>query len=135
MAAVYYKKFLTMTLMSACCFLCYSFPIAQAKQNEALTKEKFIVGTWLHKTYENGTFTLVFNKDGTGYRFTDSNRTIYRFKYFISKDRFLNLRVGNYATEKYYIKELSEKKLIINEYPFKKYRETINLYAGMYEKR
>jgi hypothetical protein len=89
----------------------------QEKEN-AIIYKKLIVGKWHSTNHVVGNVTIVFNKDSTGYRFTDSIKTVQKFKYLIAKGSVLAIYDYTKIQEYYNIGSLTTKTLSIKSVPF-----------------
>ena len=110
----------------------YAYTNKQIRDKE-INKE-LLPGKWIYLNEAVGNVVMVFNKNGTGYRFTDSNKTVQEFKYQITRKSFLKFYIKSYKPEIYYIDSLATKTLIIREYPFKKIKESISIYESNFKK-
>ncbi len=104
------------------------------KQKDTKLYNERILGKWIYRSSQVGNVIIVFNKDGSGSRGTDSSKIMRKFKYSIVKDSILKLSIGPYKPELHYIKLLTKSELSIREYPFKKIRESINFFDTDYKK-
>jgi len=104
------------------------------KQKDNRVYNKIIVGKWIYRSPQVGNVIIVFNKNGSGFRGTDSSKIRCKFKYSIEKDSILKLSIGQYKPELHWIKFLTASELRIKEYPFKKIRESISFFDTDYKR-
>jgi len=128
-----YSKFYLITATIFLGLISLSFTSKQIKYNETIDK-KLIFGKWNYTNSEVGNVVMVFNKDGKGYRFTDSNKTVQKFSYEVSKKSLLKIYIRSYKPELYHIDSLTSKTLIIREYPFIKIRESLSIFQAEFKK-
>ena len=102
-------------------------------QIQAKGYKHLIVGRWVFKSLNVGNIITVFNKDGSGFSKTDSNKAVYKFRYAL-KGRILKLSTGTYKPDLHLIKQLTSTELNILPYPYKKYRESIDLMDTHYKR-
>lgn len=77
---------------------------------------------------------MVFNKDGTGYRFTDSSKIEQKFKYQITNHSLLKFYIKTYKPETYQIDSLTTQILTLREYPIIKIKESISVYETTFRR-
>jgi hypothetical protein len=110
----------------------YSFAYKQIRREEI--KKELLVGKWNYSNGVVGNVIMVFDKDGTGHRFTDSSKIVQKFKYQITRESFLEFYIGSHKPEIYHIDSLTTQTLNIREYPFKKIKESISVYESNFKR-
>ena len=85
----------------------------QQKDNQVIY-QNLIVGKWHHTNRRIGNVVVVFNKDSTGYRFTNTAKTEQQFRYFIGKGSFIIFFFESNKFEFYEIEGLTTKTLDIS---------------------
>jgi hypothetical protein len=90
------------------------------ERNNGIRNKSLIVGKWNYTNRVVGKVVVVFNKDSTGYRFVDSNKTIQKFRYYIIRGSFLAIDFDFELNknEYYHIDSLTTKTLCVWGTPF-----------------
>jgi hypothetical protein len=96
----------------------------QQEKDNGVRNKSLIVGKWNHTNRVGGNVTIVFNKDSTGYRFTDSNKTVQKFRYDIYRGSFLTIYFESNKHEFFRIGSLTIKTLSIKA-PFSKIKNNV----------
>jgi hypothetical protein len=112
--------------LSAFGFLNKAYTKKQEK-DDLIRNKSLIIGKWSYTNRVAGNVTLEFNKDSTGYRFADSNKTIQKFRYHIMRGSSLaiNFHLELNKDEFYHIDLLTTKTLNISSGPFTKIKNNV----------
>jgi len=126
-----YKSHLTYSTLFLSLFF-YSF--AFQSHSKAVINKRLIFGKWTYLNSFAGKVIMVFNKDGTGYRFTDSSKIEQKFKYQITNHSLLKFYIKTYKPETYQIDSLTTQILTLREYPIIKIKESISVYETTFRR-
>jgi len=104
------------------------------ERDDLIRNRTLIIGKWNYKNRGAGIVTLEFNKDSTGYRYTDSNKTIQKFRYYVMRGSFLaiDFDLELNKNEYYYIDSLTTKTLNISAGPLTKIKN--NVYSSKFKR-
>jgi len=105
-------------------FLSKAYTKKQEK-DDLIRNSTLIIGKWNYANRAAGIVTLEFNKDSTGYRFTDSNKTIQKFRYYFMRGSLLDFDFESYKNEFYWIDSLTSKILSIRAIPHKEIKNNV----------